>query len=285
MTTVSKLFEELVSELEELYSQQEAINIMRLVFQEKLGLSRVDMALSNSKEIDEKSRKLIFQIAEKLLEGQPVQQLIGSVHFLNTKLRVNKNVLIPRPETEELVHWIINENKIEEEQEVLDIGTGSGCIAISLSKNLNAPLVKALDVSQPALELAQINAIANTALVDFLNLDILQEENWKKLKLFDIIVSNPPYVLPSEKESMHVNVLNHEPHLALFVPEDKPLLFYDKISDMAIKHLNKGGKLYFEINAAYGPEVKRMLQKKGYKEISLRKDINSRDRFVRAVLG
>ena len=284
MTTVAKLFEELVSELGELYTPQEAVNIMRLVFQEKLGLSRLDMAMNNSKEIDDKSRKLIFQIAEKLLEGQPVQQLLGSVHFLNCKLRVNKNVLIPRPETEELVQWIVNDHKEEEELTVLDIGTGSGCIAISLAKNLVDASVKAIDVSQAALELAQINAIANTATVDYTNLDILLEDNWKRLKTFDIIVSNPPYVMEKEKESMHVNVLQHEPHLALFVPDDNPLLFYDKIANMALKHLNKGGKLYFEINSALGKDVKKLLQKKGFSEVLLRKDINDRDRMVRAIL-
>lgn len=280
MTTVGKLFNELVGELEELYSQEEAINIMRIVFQEKLGLSRADMALQNEQTVDDKSRKLIFQIAEKLIEGQPVQQLLGSVRFLNAKLRINKNVLIPRPETEELVDIIIKENREEEDLQVLDIGTGSGCIAISLANSLEGSLVKALDISQPALELARINAIANNAAVDFMNLDILEEDNWKKLKSFDIIVSNPPYVLETEKENMHVNVLNHEPHVALFVPQDNPLLFYDKISDMALKHLTKNGKLYFEINAAYGQETKRMLLKKGFAEVTLRKDMNGRDRFV-----
>ncbi|MGZ5245350.1 MAG: N5-glutamine methyltransferase family protein, partial [Bacteroidia bacterium] len=182
MTTVGKLFNELVGELEELYSQEEAINIMRIVFQEKLGLSRADMALQNEQTIDDKSRKLIFQIAEKLIEGQPVQQLLGSVRFLNAKLRINKNVLIPRPETEELVDIIIKENREEEDLAVLDIGTGSGCIAISLANSLEGSLVKGLDISQPALELARINAIANNAAVDFMNLDILEEDNWKKLK-------------------------------------------------------------------------------------------------------
>ncbi len=284
MTTVGKLFNELVGELEELYSQEEAINIMRIVFQEKLGLSRADMALQNEQTVDDKSRKLIFQIAEKLIEGQPVQQLLGSVHFLKTKLRINKNVLIPRPETEELVDIIIKENRDEEELSVLDIGTGSGCIAIALANNLPESQVKALDISQPALELARINAIANNAAVDFLNLDILIEDNWKKLKIFDIIVSNPPYVLETEKENMHVNVLNHEPHVALFVPENDPLLFYEKISDMALKHLSKTGKLYFEINAAFGQETKRMLLKKGFAEVTLRKDMNGRDRFITACL-
>lgn len=282
--TIGKLFDDLVEELEELYTPEEAVNIMRLVFQEKLGLSRADVAVNNNQAVDEKSRKLIFQIAEKLMEGQPVQQLIGSVRFLDCKLRVNKNVLIPRPETEELADLIIKENKHQEELHVLDVGTGSGCLAIALSNHLPESFVSALDISQPALELARINAIANNAVVDFLNLDILNEDNWKKLRTYDIIVSNPPYVLESEKVAMHTNVLNHEPHLALFAPQDQPLLFYDKIADMAVKRLAKNGVLYFEINAAYGGDVRRLLKKKGFEEVKVLGDLSGRDRFVRAKL-
>jgi release factor glutamine methyltransferase len=283
MTTVGKLFDELVNELEELYSPNEAENIMRLVFQEKLGLSRVQLALQKQLELDDKNRKIVFQIAEKLMEGQPVQQLIGSVHFLNARLRINKNVLIPRPETEELVQWIVQESKDNKEFMVLDIGTGSGCIAISLAQALEEAYVTALDISQSAIELARINAIANNAQVDFTNMDILLEENWKRLKFFDVIVSNPPYIRESEKEDMHVNVKNHEPKEALFVSDENPLIFYERISEMGTKHLTKSGKLYFEINEAFGSEVKKMLKNKGYKDIKLKKDISGKDRMVRAI--
>jgi release factor glutamine methyltransferase len=283
MITVGKLFDDLVSELEGIYSQDEAVNIMRLVFQEKLGMSRVQLAMQKQFELDDKNKTIVFEIAEKLMEGQPVQQLIGNVHFLSTRLRVNKNVLIPRPETEELVQWIVQENKEKEEIMVLDIGTGSGCIAISLAQSLTEASVSALDISQPALELARINSIANNTSVDFMNMDILNEENWKRLKFFDIIVSNPPYVSESEKNNMHVNVLKHEPHEALFVPDSNPLLFYSRISEMATRHLAKSGRLYFEINESYGSEVKKLLRQKGFKEIKLKKDISGKDRMVRAV--
>lgn len=285
MITVGKLFDELVTELEELYTQEEAVNIMRIVFQEKLGLSRVDMAMQKSHELDEKSKKLIFQIAEKLVEGQPVQQLIGNVHFLEFRLRLNKNVLIPRPETEELVHWILQENKNLEEQHVLDVGTGSGCIAIALSRHLPESSVTALDISQPAIELARINSIANNAVVDFNNMDILNEDNWKRLKYYDIIVSNPPYVLESEKAEMHINVLNHEPHLALFVSNEDPLIFYKKIAEMGTRHLTKGGRIYFEINEKMGSEVRKILKQKGYTSTRLKKDIHGKERFIKAVWG
>jgi release factor glutamine methyltransferase len=283
MTTVGQLFDELVTELGEMYPHDEAANIMRLVFQEKLGLSRVQLALQKQFELDDKNRKLVFQIAEKLMEGHPVQQLIGSVHFLNARLRINKNVLIPRPETEELVQWVIQENKEKQEIMVLDIGTGSGCIAISVAQALHESFVSALDISQPAIELARINAIANNAQVDFINMDVLQEDNWKRLKFFDVMVSNPPYIRESEKSEMHINVVNHEPHEALFVSDEKPLLFYERIGEMGTRHLARSGRLYFEINEAFGPEVKKFLKNKGYKEIKLRKDINGKDRMVRAV--
>jgi len=282
MASTSTFFNELVSELSTIYEREEAINIMRMVFREKLGLSRVDIALDES-EIDAKSHKLIIKIAEKLMEGQPVQQLLGYTTFYGLELRVNKNVLIPRPETEELVDCIIKEN-IKENLHILDVGTGSGCIAIVLSKKMNNPIIKAIDISQPALELAQINALSNHADIDFSNLDILKEDNWKKLDCFDIIVSNPPYVLESEKAGMHINVLNHEPHLALFVPDSNPLLYYEKISEMALKHLYKNGKLYFEINTAYGKPVKKILIQKGFKDVVIVKDMNERDRMVKAVL-
>jgi len=283
MATTTVFFNELVSELSEMYDKEEAVNIMRLVFQEQLGLSRIDIAMENNKEIDAKSHKLISQIAAKLLEGQPVQQILGSVNFFGVRLKVNKHVLIPRPETEELVQYILKENNGDGLQ-VLDVGTGSGCIAITLALGLQDSVVYGIDISQPALELAQINSITSNVNIDLINLDILNEENWKKLKNYDIIASNPPYVLESEKINMHINVLNHEPHLALFVPDKNPLLYYEKISDMALKHLCKNGKLYFEINKDYGKQIKKMLVQKGFKDVVISKDINERDRFVRAVL-
>jgi release factor glutamine methyltransferase len=282
MATTAQLFENSVLELSELYDTEEAKSIMRLVFQEKLGINRIDLALNNHKEVDTKNLKGIYQIIEKLAKGAPVQQILGTTNFYNIRLRVNKSVLIPRPETEELVQWILKDNTAEE-LEVLDVGTGSGCIAIALALGLPLSHVTGVDISQQALELAQINSISNNAYIDLMNLDILQEDNWKKLKYFDIIVSNPPYVLESEKEEMHINVLDHEPHVALFVPDEDPLLFYEKIAEMALKHFVKGGKLYFEINAAYGKQVKKMLTAKGYKDVMIKKDINDRNRFVKAV--
>lgn len=283
MTTVGEVFDELVNELTPMYEMREATNIVRILFQEKLKMSRVDLAMHQSSNLNDKDKKQIFQVAEKLLEGQPVQYVLGKVDFLNCTLRVNKNVLIPRPETEELAQWVISENN-SPELYLLDVGTGSGCIAISMAKNIAESFVTAIDISQPALELARINAITNATNIDFQNFDILNEEIWKKLDEFDVIVSNPPYVCEKEKEKMHVNVLEHEPHNALFVPDNDPLLFYRKISDMALKRLCKGGRIYFEINEAYAKEVKELLEKKGFSEVMIRQDMNNKDRFVKATL-
>ena len=163
---------------------------------------------------------------------------------------------------------------------VLDIGTGSGCIAIALAKGLNNPQVQAIDISANALEIAKENSIANETSIEFNQTDILKKISWQKPGMFDIIVSNPPYVTEYEKVNMHINVLNNEPHTALFVPDNDPLIFYNKIADMALRHLSAAGKLYFEINEAYGDKLKNMLESKGFTDVLIRKDVNGKDRFA-----
>ena len=281
MKSAQLLFRELVTALEGIYDKQEAESIARIVFREKLGLSRIDMALQKEKMLNEDSQNIISNISEKLLKGEPVQQVLGGADFFGLKLRVNSHVLIPRYETEELVQLVIDENK-KDGLHILDIGTGSGCIAIALAVHSKNAELTGVDISQKALELAHVNAIANDVTIDLVNLDILNILNWKKLGVFDIIVSNPPYVLESEKSQMHINVLNYEPHQALFVPDHDPLLFYDKISDMALRHLSKNGKLYFEINEAYGNNIKQMLEDKGFKHVEVINDIHNKNRFVRS---
>ena len=281
MTTASTLASEMVSSLLALYDKKEAESIMRLVFGEKLGISRMELATNREQLIDKDNIKSINLLVSQLLEGIPVQHLIGFVDFYDLRLRVNKHVLIPRPETEELVKLIIEENKVEG-LHILDIGTGSGCIAIALAVHSKNAELTGVDISQKALELAHVNAIANDVTIDLVNLDILNILNWKKLGVFDIIVSNPPYVLESEKSQMHINVLNYEPHQALFVPDNNPLLYYEMISELAASHLTKNGKLYFEINEAYGNNIKQMLEDKGFIDIIVNKDLNNKDRFVRS---
>jgi release factor glutamine methyltransferase len=191
------------------------------------------------------------------------------------KFKVNEHTLIPRPETEELVGWVLQEKF----NSVLDIGTGSGCIAIAIAKNTPAKII-AIDNCKKALEAAKENAVINEVKIDFIQQDILQAHSLQKV---DVIISNPPYVLESEKQKMKANVLQYEPHLALFTPEKTPLLFYKKIGNLAAKSLNCGGKLYFEINEQYGAEILEMLSKIGFVDIALKKDINDKDRMIKAI--
>ena len=189
---------------------------------------------------------------------------------------MNKHTLIPRPETEELVHWVLQEDFTS----ALDIGTGSGCIAISLAKQSESHL-SALDFSKEALEVAKENAKNSEVAIGFIRADILQQPALQQT--FDVIVSNPPYVLESDKKLMHTNVLKHEPHTALFVEDEDALVFYNSIADFAQNHLNENGKLFFEIHENKGEEVLQMLQEKGFSKLELRKDMQGKDRMVKAV--
>jgi len=285
LTQASNLFKNFVSDLSGLYDKNEATSIARIVFKEKLNISRTNLAIDRSLEINKNEQDKLARISKKLLQGIPIQHILGFADFYGLKFKVNKNVLIPRPETEELVQWITNKNKKTVGLNVLDIGTGSGCISIGLAKEMKSAEITGVDVSDKALRLARINAQSNDVKVHFKELDILEKGNWNKLAKFDIIVSNPPYVTEHEKEAMHINVLNHDPHLALFVPDNDPLMFYNKISDMALSHLLPAGQLYFEINEAFGNEIKDMFEAKGYKDVVIRKDLNGKDRFAMAVLS
>ena len=281
----SILFKNFVSRLSSLYDKSEATSIARIVFKEKLNISRTDLAIDQSLEIDKKDQGKLSRISKKLLQGVPIQQILGYADFYGLKFKVNKNVLIPRPETEELVQWIITENKKTTGLRVLDIGTGTGCIAIALAKEMKNANVSGIDISNNALRVARINAKMNDVKIHFKELDILGKENWNGLGKFDIIVSNPPYVTEREKEMMHINVLNHDPHLSLFVPDNDPLRFYNKIGDMALLHLSLGGQLYFEINEVYGREIKSMLEAKGFRNVLIHKDLHGKDRFARGIFN
>ena len=214
-----------------------------------------------------------------LIQQEPLQYITGRTYFLNIELEVNKSVLIPRPETEELVQWVLESESHEKDKSILDIGTGSGCIPISLKQGVPNWRVSAMDVSQKALDVAIKNAKINTVSIEFHLEDILSNELWGNG--LDVIVSNPPYVVPSEKEEMQSNVLDYEPELALFVPEDNPLLFYDKIIQFAETNLNENGVLYFEINPIFVEELTSLL-KQSFESIEVRNDFLSRPRMIRA---
>jgi len=277
---VSTLFKNLAIELSSLYAKEEAASIARIIFKEILGISRTDIAIEPELQITQSDEEKIKRVGRKLMEGYPVQQILGFADFYGIKFKVNKYTLIPRPETEELVQWIIEENKEKKGLKILDIGTGSGCIAIALAKRLNHSQVEAIDISSKALNVAMMNSKELGVQINFARMDILKKSYSDKLGMFDIIVSNPPYVTEKEKETMHINVLEHDPQSALFVPDNDPLLFYNAIFELSLKHLTAGGKIYFEINEVYGQNIQELLESRGFKNVLIKKDLNGKDRMA-----
>lgn len=265
--------------LSDFYPDTEISGLIRLLI-ENVTKSSIPALLSDkSKKITEEELLKIDKIVERLQKFEPIQYILGETEFYGLPFVVNENVLIPRPETEELVELILKENKTDQSR-ILDIGTGSGCIAISLKKYLPKSIVEGWDISKGALEVASLNSKNNSANVLFTQVDILGE--YPNQQTFDIIVSNPPYVLDSEKSEMHTNVLKYEPHTALFVADNNPLLFYNRIADVATQLLTNGGKLYFEINRMKGQETIKMLENKGFSNTQLIKDISGNDRIIKA---
>lgn len=281
--TIKQIKRNFYSELEKSYPKTEIESFFYLIMDAYYGLKRVDITLNPLKEfnIDDKFHKVLNDLTNQI----PIQYILGFTEFYGMNFRVNQHVLIPRPETEELVEWILlnQPQKKNNNLTVLDIGTGSGCIAISLAKNLPNAQVFGLDVSKEALCTANLNSLDNQVTVNFIEDDILDSVfNIHSLDKFDVIVSNPPYVRESEKELMNNNVLENEPHLALFVNDENPLLFYNRIADFAKENLVQNGKLYFEINQYLAKETMSLLKEKGFGSIELKKDIFGKDRMIKA---
>jgi release factor glutamine methyltransferase len=266
-------------ELSGFYDVMEIDNFFFMVLDHLKKVTKVDLALQPSLSFTLEETTQAFMILEALKTNQPIQYVLGKAHFFGLLFTVNENVLIPRPETEELVDWILKEVRNQSQMEVLDIGTGSGCIAISLAKNLKHAQVSAIDVSEKALQTAQSNAAENNVSVNFILEDILGVSSLAQH--YDVIVSNPPYVRHLEKIEIQKNVLDFEPHLALFVEDTDALLFYRKIAQLALQHLNPDGRLYFEINQYLGKETVQLLDQLGYKNIELRQDVYGNDRMIR----
>lgn len=270
-----------IKELLPLYDEAEAESFFYIILENKHNLKRIDLALHIDLEFSEAEIEIWNTIKEKLQLEIPIQYILGTTSFFGLEFEVNENVLIPRPETEELVDWIIQKAESRgqnSEFKILDIGTGSGCIAISLAKNLSNAKVFAIDVSEKALQTAQKNAEVNDVNVTFIQKNILETKDL--LDTFDIIVSNPPYVRNLEKHEIKKNVLNYEPHLALFVDDNDALIFYRKIAELAQKNLSQNGQLYFEINQYLGKETFDLLQNMNFKNIELKKDIYGNDRMI-----
>ena len=265
-------------ELADVYPFPEIRSFTRIILEKVCGLSYTDQILNKDRKLDEVDKKSVEAIVLRLKKQEPIQYIFGETEFRDLTLKVNPAVLIPRPETEELIDFILEKN-IEPEAKIIDIGTGSGCIALALKSALPKAEVYALDVSEKALKTAVENARLNKLDVDYLHRDIL---NWETQtwQMYDVIVSNPPYVRNSEKQMMEKNVLEFEPTGALFVEDGDPLLFYRRISEFAQKFLNNNGRLFFEINEYLGNEMQDLVKQLGFSEIELRKDINGRTRML-----
>lgn len=284
-TKIKDYRNQFIQELLPIYDAGEAESFFYLILEEKHQLKRIDLALNPDLTFSNEEMQLWNSILEQLKQEIAIQYLLGKTSFYGLEFEVNENVLIPRPETEELVDWIINSNsKIErlKDLKILDIGTGSGCIAISLAKNIPNAQVFAIDVSAKALATAQKNAEINAVNVTFIEKNILETEDLEQQ--FDIIVSNPPYVRELEKQEIKKNVLDNEPHLALFVDDNDALVFYRKIAELAQKNGSPNGQLFFEINQYLGKEMLELLEKMNFKNIELRKDIYGNDRMMKGTI-
>ena len=292
--TIHEAYLHIKNTLKEIYDEKEAANISELILEKIFHLKKVDRILNKHQIVNTAQENILNDYLQQLVNHKPVQYVLQEAWFAGMKFFVDENVLIPRPETEELVEWIVQDAgcKIQvasfEEPihnsplTVLDIGTGSGCIAIALKKKLHAE-VYAIDVSEAALKIASFNAKNNNADINFLQADILQQPLNIQLPLFDIIVSNPPYIAQKESVEMHANVVRYEPHIALFVPNENPLLFYNAISNFALHHLKQNGKLFFEIHENSANEIIKLLQQKSFSSTEIKKDLQQKNRMVKAV--
>lgn len=273
-------YRELWRTLEPLYGNGEARAITDYVLDVCFGLSKADILCGAVEEMTAEKAAELNKIFGRLMEGEPVQYVLGRAEFCGRWFDVRPGVLIPRPETEELCAWITADSKASGSPKVLDIGTGSGCIAITLQLDMPESNVTAWDISADALDVAHENAQQLGANVNFVKLDAL---NAKPEGEWDVIVSNPPYICEKEKKDMAVNVLEHEPHTALFVPDADPLLFYRAITRLAVQTLNKGGRLYFEINPIYADDTCRMMRAEGMTAVELRSDMYGKQRMAKGV--
>lgn len=269
-------------ELKSIYGSDEIKSIFLLVVEELLGIKRITYPFKKDDIVSENDALRFRRILQDLKKSRPIQYILNKADFYGELFEVNESVLIPRQETEELVDLIIKTHSTSSHLKVIDVGTGSGCIPIILSKYLNQAQVTTVDISKEAIHIARKNAQSLGEPVHFINADILEWDYVFSDQQYDIIVSNPPYITPNEKQQMQQNVLAYEPELALFVEESAPLIFYDVISSFALKHLTPNGDLYFEINQYLGPETKDLIEKKGFRQVQLINDINGANRIIHA---
>lgn len=298
-----KLFEAgryLKEQLKKIYEEEEAGKIADLAIEHISGLSKTERISRKQEELSASQSKQLQKDLQRLQQHEPIQYIMNKAWFYGMELYVDENVLIPRPETEELVQWIVDDVKaagkdvfirrpMEADQttqlKVLDVGTGSGCIALALKKAMPKAEVWGCDVSEEALNVARRNGSTLNIRVDFQGLNFLDKAQQISLPAVDIIVSNPPYVPLKDKEQMHANVVDHEPHTALFVPDNDPLIFYKALADFGTKRLYPNGTVYMEIHEEIGPDILNLFKENGYNHVELRKDMQGKDRMIRASLN
>lgn len=279
--SIAQLSRQIQTKLTPIYGEGEAKAMVRLIFHSLKGWSLTDMIIHADNIVSPYVLEKTEKIISRLLDNEPIQYILGEAYFYGMNLKVYNSTLIPRPETEELVDIIVHENQSHKDLNILDIGTGSGAIAIALSRNLPFSNVDAIDISENALKIANENARNLHTHIGFTKADIFKFE--PKTDYYDIIVSNPPYIDESEKDSMDSNVLEYEPHQALFVPDENPLIYYIRIAETAKDSLKQHGHLYFEINPRHAEELAEYLNKKGYMYIEIVKDINGKKRFIKCI--
>ena len=281
--TIKELQKSIFSHISTFLDTREARTITNIIIEHFTNYDKLHVNLNPQTEISPTIIERINVAIKRLSKNEPIQYILGESFFCGLKFIVNRSVLIPRPETEELCMWIIEENKSA--NKIMDICTGSGCIAVSLAKKIKNSDVYAVDISSDALKIATENTLLNNVKVNFLQYNILNSDFLYSIgEKFDIIVSNPPYVRDMEKSFMDKRVLDYEPHIALFVDDDNPLIFYDVILNFGQKHLNNNAKLYVEINENFAGEVAELFEKYGYSDIYIKKDINDKDRIIRGTM-
>jgi release factor glutamine methyltransferase len=282
--TVKKISDEFHQQLDAGYGREEIMQFVYLLFEEWMGWPRIKVHTESSYLMNDEMVVRFRDALGQLRKNRPIQYIIGVTDFLDAKILVREGVLIPRPETEELTAMILRDlrHRQYENLSLLDIGTGSGCIPVAVKRQMPGMDVSAMDISAQALQVAKENSTLNGGTIHFIQTDILDRNSWKNFPAYNTIVSNPPYIPESERLSMNPNVVEFEPHDALFVPDDDPLLFYKAIAEFSFLHLLRPGSLYLEINERFGKEVVEILLSTGFEKAQVLKDIHGKDRFIRA---
>ena len=280
--TLHNYFNQFKKELEEIYSISESENISDWVFENILGLKRGNRLLKKDDTISPKNTDDLNAALARLKEHEPVQYVLGESWFYKERFWLTHDVLIPRPETEELVSWALSETSKDNPIDIIDIGTGSGCIPIILKKYLPNSIISSIDVSKNAIEVAKRNADKLNVAIEFICTDFITESNWANLGKFDIIISNPPYIPTGESQTLHKNVINYEPALALFVDNSTPLLFYEKIIKFSHLHLHKAGKIFVEVHEDYAIDTLKLFETYDFDKIEIKKDIYGKERMIMA---